>query len=90
MTQDILFVDYTAETAPDGSRSALRATETKLGFLPAAMARMAESPAVVTAFGRLVALWDSCSLAHREREVVAMTIAHHAGARSASRCTRRS
>lgn len=75
---DLAFVDHTPDTAPDGARAALRATADKLGFLPAAMARLAESPAVVAAFGRLMALWDTCSLELVEREVVTLTIAHHA------------
>jgi len=76
---DLAFVDHTPETAPDASRAALRATATHLGFLPSAMARLAESPAAVAAFGRLMALWDTCSLALVEREVVTLTIAHRAG-----------
>ena len=74
---DLAFVDHTADTAPEGARAALRATEQKLGFLPSAMARLAESPAVVAAFGRIMAIWDSCSLDLVEREVVTLTVAHH-------------
>src|SRR5688572_28895090 len=79
MTRDIAFADHTPETAPDGSRAALRATTSTLGFLPAAMARLAESPPLVAAFGRLMPLWETCSLGHVEREVVTLTIAHAAG-----------
>jgi uncharacterized peroxidase-related enzyme len=79
MSVELAFVDHTPETAPNGSRAALQATAAKLGFLPAAMARLAASPAVVAAFGRLMALWDTCSLGHVEREVVTFTVAHRAG-----------
>jgi AhpD family alkylhydroperoxidase len=78
MDTEITFTDHTPETAPDGARAALRATAAQLGFLPSAMARLAESPALVAAFGRLMALWDGCSLDHVAREVVTLTIAHHA------------
>lgn len=73
------FVDHTLETAPEAVRPALRGTVSKLGFLPAAMARMATSPAVVSAFGRALTTWESCSLSHVEREIVTLTIAHEVG-----------
>jgi AhpD family alkylhydroperoxidase len=73
------FVDHTADTAPEASRGALRATEGKFGFIPSAMARLAESPSVVSAFGRMMAIWESSSLGHLEREVVTLTVAHDAG-----------
>jgi AhpD family alkylhydroperoxidase len=76
---DLRFIDYTAETAPDAARPALRGAEQKFGFLPSAMARLAESPSVVAAFGRVMAVWESASLDHVEREVVTMTVAHDAG-----------
>lgn len=75
----VAFADYTPETAPEAVRPALRAAAGKFGFLPSAMARLAESPSVVTAFGRLMAVWDACSLTHVEREVVTLTVAHDAG-----------
>jgi AhpD family alkylhydroperoxidase len=70
------FFDHTPDTAPEASRGALRGTVSKLGFLPSAMARLAESPSVVAAFGRLLATWESSSLDHVEREVVTLTVAH--------------
>lgn len=73
------FVDHTPETAPEPTRPALRAAAGKFGFLPSAMARLAESPSVVAAFGRLLAAFESCSLGHVEREVVTLTVAHDAG-----------
>jgi AhpD family alkylhydroperoxidase len=74
-----VFLDHTADTAPEASRPALRATQGKFGFIPSAMARLAESPSVVAAFGRVMATWDSCSLNHLEREVVTLTVAHDSG-----------
>lgn len=74
-----VFVDHTAETAPEASRGALRATHGKFGYLPSAMARLAESPSVVAAFGRTMATWDACSLGSVEREVVTFVVAHDSG-----------
>ena len=73
------FVDHTPETAPEAARPALRAAESKFGFLPSAMARLAESPSVVAAFGRLMQIWETSSLGHVEREVVTLTVAHDSG-----------
>ena len=73
------FIDHTLETAPEAVRPALRGTIAQLGFLPSAMARMAESPAVVSGFGRALAGWEACSLDHVEREIVTLTIAHEIG-----------
>lgn len=75
----VAFVDHTPDTAPEAARPALRAATGKFGFLPAAMARLAESPSVVAAFGRLLAIWEASSLGHLEREVVTLTVAHDAG-----------
>lgn len=72
------FIEYTAASAPEGSRAALRATAEKFGFVPAAMARMAASPTLIAAFGRLHALWDAGSFSPAERETLAMTMAHYA------------
>lgn len=56
--------------AVDGSRAALRATAAKLGFLPSAMARLAESPALVAAFGKMMALRRQTSLAYARLEAL--------------------
>lgn len=73
------FVEHTIETAPSGSRAALAATAEKFGFVPSAMARMAESPNAVSAFQKMMAVWDMTSFSHAEREVVAMTTARLVG-----------
>jgi len=73
------FQDHTAETAPEASRPALAATAKKFGFLPSAMARLAESPAVTLAFGRMLGLWEATGFSALEKEVVTMTVAHHTG-----------
>jgi len=73
------FLEHTVESAPEGSRGAMVAAGRQFGFVPAAMARMAESPSVVEGFGRMTATWDRASLEEREREVVVLTVAHEVG-----------
>jgi uncharacterized peroxidase-related enzyme len=79
MQSGAMFAEHTVESAPEASRGALAAAGRQFGFVPSAMARMAESPSVVEAFGRMMAIWDRSSLAEREREVVVLTVAHDNG-----------
>lgn len=73
------FEDHTLDTAPDESRPALAGAKAKFGFVPSALARMAESPTAVAAFGKTMATFEASSLAHVEREVIAMTTASIVG-----------
>jgi AhpD family alkylhydroperoxidase len=73
------FVDHTVESAPEGSRAALRATAKQFGFIPAAMARLAESPSLVEAFTATLRIFDRSSLAPLEREVLVLTLAQVVG-----------
>jgi uncharacterized peroxidase-related enzyme len=73
VTDTTTFIEHTTETAPEASRPALAATTAKLGFLPSALARLAESPSAVAAFGKIRGEWESSALSHVEREVVAVT-----------------
>ncbi len=72
-----MFVDHTAETAPEAARRALAATEKKLGYLPTAVARLAESPQLLDGFLKLTAIFDSASLDPLARETLVMTMATH-------------
>lgn len=72
-----MFVDHTAETAPDAARRVLAATEKKLGYLPVAVARLAESPQLLDGFLKLTAMFDTTSLDPVARETVIMTMATH-------------
>lgn len=74
-----LFTDHTVESAPAGSRRAMRATATRLGYLPAPVARLAESPHLLDGFLKLSALFESTTLDPVPREVVIMTIAARNG-----------
>jgi hypothetical protein len=51
------FPDHTIESAPPTARRSLAATEKHLGYLPAAVARMAASPHLLDGFGKLSAIF---------------------------------
>ena len=70
-----MFVDHTVETAPEAARRTLAATEKKFGYLPTAVARLAESPQLLDGFLKLTAIFDSTSLGPLARETVVMTMA---------------
>jgi AhpD family alkylhydroperoxidase len=69
-----VFVDHTIETAPEAART-LAATEKHFGYLPAAVARLAEAPLLLDGFLKLTAMFEATSLDPLARETVVMTIA---------------
>ncbi|WP_416062069.1 carboxymuconolactone decarboxylase family protein [Rhodococcus indonesiensis] len=69
------FLHHRPETAPPASRSTMAAIEQKFGYVPAAVALMAESPELLSAFTRAGALFERSSLDELEREVLVLTIA---------------
>ena len=71
----VTFAEHTIESAPAGARRFMAATQDHLGYLPAAVARMAASPHLLDGFGRLTAIFDGSTLDPIAREVVVMTIA---------------
>jgi AhpD family alkylhydroperoxidase len=73
------FADHTVESAPPGARRSMAATRERLGYLPAAMARMAASPQLLDGFLRSSALFEGATLDPVAREVVVMTIATRNG-----------
>ena len=73
------FPEHTIESAPAGSRRFMTATQSHLGYLPAATARWAASPALLEGFGRLNGIFESSTLDPVAREVVVMTIATRNG-----------
>jgi len=76
-----LFADHTIESAPPGARRSMMATQEHLGYLPAAMARMAASPHLLDGFIKMNAIFDSSTLDHLARETLVMTIATRNGCR---------
>jgi AhpD family alkylhydroperoxidase len=69
------FTEHTAESAPPAARRLLAATRDHLGYVPAAMARMAASPQLAEGFLKLTAIFDSTTLDPLAREVLVMTVA---------------
>ncbi|HEY7591588.1 MAG TPA: carboxymuconolactone decarboxylase family protein [Actinophytocola sp.] len=74
-----MFADHTVESAPPAARRILSATERQLGYLPAAMARMAEAPQLMDGFLKLSGMFENTSLDPLAREVLIMTIARRNG-----------
>ena len=76
---EIPFPDHTPESAPPGSRRAITATAAQLGYLPAALARMAASPQLMDGFLKANGLFESTALDPLARETLTMTMAVHHG-----------
>jgi AhpD family alkylhydroperoxidase len=57
----------------------MTATRDHLGYLPAGVARLAESPQLLDGFLRMTAIFDNCTLDPVAREVVVMSIATRNG-----------
>ncbi|MEV0699097.1 carboxymuconolactone decarboxylase family protein [Saccharopolyspora sp. NPDC050389] len=70
-----MFTDHTVETAPAESRRAMEATAKRLGHLPAAIGRLAESPHLLDGFLKLSAMFEASTLDPLARETVILTIA---------------
>ncbi|WP_086828474.1 carboxymuconolactone decarboxylase family protein [Allokutzneria sp. NRRL B-24872] len=70
-----MFTDHTIDSAPVASRRAMEATRAKLGHVPAAVARLAESPHLLDGFLRLSGVFESTTLDMTSRETVIMTVA---------------
>ncbi len=69
------FTDHTIESAPPAARRTMEAVAKKTGYLPAAVARLAESPQLLDGFLRTSALFETATLDPVAREVVIMTMA---------------
>ena len=74
-----MFVDHTIETAPEAARRTLAATEKRFGYLPAAVARLAEAPLLLDGFLKLSAMFETTSLDPLARETLIMTMATRNG-----------
>jgi AhpD family alkylhydroperoxidase len=69
-----MFPDHTIESAPAASRPAMQATAKRMGYLPAAVARLASSPELLNGFLKMTALFDTTTLEPVAREVVIFTV----------------
>jgi AhpD family alkylhydroperoxidase len=69
------FTEHTIESAPAAARRSMTAVAGKQGYLPTAVALMAESPETLDGFLRLTGMFDGCTLDPLARETVIMTVA---------------
>ena len=69
------FADHTEDSAPAASRRLMAQTTARMGYLPAAVARMAESPELLNGFLTASGLFERTSLDPVAREVLIMTMA---------------
>jgi AhpD family alkylhydroperoxidase len=74
-----MFADHTLDTAPDASRRSMQAVAAHQGYLPAAVARMAESPQLLDGFLKMTGLFETATLDPLAREVLIMTMATRNG-----------
>ncbi|WP_345607217.1 carboxymuconolactone decarboxylase family protein [Pseudonocardia adelaidensis] len=74
-----MFPAHTTATAPPAARRTMEATEKEFGFLPAAVARLAESPELLDGFLRASGSFEATTLDPVSREVVVMTMATRNG-----------
>ncbi|MER6596428.1 carboxymuconolactone decarboxylase family protein, partial [Micromonospora purpureochromogenes] len=70
-----VFTAHTPETAPAAARPTMAGVQRRLGHLPEAVARMAESPELLKGFLTANATFESTDLDPVEREVVVLTVA---------------
>ncbi|MEL7083888.1 MAG: carboxymuconolactone decarboxylase family protein [Cyanobacteria bacterium P01_A01_bin.3] len=68
-----MFTTHTIDSAPEASRSTLKAAKKKLGFVPNLMATMAESPVLVESYLTMMRLFDKSRLSETERQIILMT-----------------
>jgi AhpD family alkylhydroperoxidase len=72
---DHAFTDHTMDSAPEAARPQMAQTAARMGYLPAAIARMAESPELLAGFLTASGLFERTSLDPVAREVLILTVA---------------
>ena len=76
-----MFTEHTLETAPPASRRLLETTAKHVGHVPPAVARLAESPEMLSTFLRASGTFEATTLDRIAQEVVVMTVATRNGCR---------
>jgi AhpD family alkylhydroperoxidase len=79
VSSEQLFVEHTVESAPAAARRSMAATVDRLGYLPAGVARLANSPQLLDGFLKLSGLFEATTLDPLAREVLIMTMATRNG-----------
>lgn len=67
---------YDEDTAPKQSQLALEQGRKRLGLIPNLMAVMAESPALVNAYGAITQIFEQTSFSDTEKQLVLLTVSH--------------
>ena len=75
MSHTHAFAAHSPDSAPERSRPLMAAVQQKNGFLPDAVARLAESPHVLATLLQQFKAFEATSLTPLEREVVTLTVA---------------
>jgi AhpD family alkylhydroperoxidase len=75
MQMSQMFPAHTIETAPQAAQRTMRAVEKQFGFVPGAVARLAESPQLLDGFLRVVGMFEASTLDRTSQEVLVMTMA---------------
>jgi AhpD family alkylhydroperoxidase len=70
-----MFPAHTIESAPQAARRTMAAVEKQFGFLPGAVARLAEAPQLLDGFLRVVGMFEASTLDRTSQEVLVMTMA---------------
>lgn len=73
------FAPRTIDTAPEGARTLVAASQKQFGFLPSPVAKAAGSEPLLRHLLGGFGAFDRSSLTHVEREVLAMTVAFEVG-----------
>ncbi len=67
---------YDETTAPEQSRQTLKQARARFGLIPNLMAVMAESPALVNAYGAITQIFEQTSFSDTEKQLVLLTVSH--------------
>jgi len=70
-----VFPTHTPDTAPPAARPTIEGVRRTFGYVPTAVARLAESPETLKGFLTVNKIFESSGLAPLEREVVVLTVA---------------
>ena len=67
---------YDENTAPRESRQTLKQAKARFGLIPNLMATMAESPALVNAYGTIMQIFEQTSFSDTEKQLVLLAVSH--------------
>ena len=68
---------YDETTAPEQSRQTLKQARARFGLIPNLMAVMAESPALVNAYGAITQIFEQTTFSDTEKQLVLLTVSEN-------------